>query len=373
MNRRLMSLAPLAPAVAIIAFAAAGAAAQGVAAGVASTRAGAGQNVIEDVQVGERDNLLRVALICRGECRVAARASGVFFLPGVQSALDVNLAGRSHNATGLRFVPVEGGSTLTIEAEAAILRASIKRCEIDHSPASCIDLEFAGGKAGAAKIANGAPSSKPKAPTQEKQAATSPAKAAPERMASAPTLRNGESDEAAASVSAPALRDAPDERLVFARFAPPERFAPPVDMQPFGAPVKKSEGPRPIIDRDKAAALIGSDVDIAAAAQEILGKRFGPAECGGSEARLRSDAWALEAMVNVGFCSAIAGDLEKADGVFIRLLEYTPDNYEALVGRALIAAKAGEKGVARKYFQDALNALPPIAESDRIVEAMAKL
>ena len=77
-------------------------------------------------------------------------------------------------------------------------------------------------------------------------------------------------------------------------------------------------------------------IDIAAAAQEILGKRFGPAECGGSEARLRSDAWALEAMVNVGFCSAIAGDLEKADGVFIRLLEYTPDNYEALVGRALM-------------------------------------
>ena len=371
MNRRLMSLAPLAPAVAIIAFAAAGAAAQGVAAGVASTRAGAGQNVIEDVQVGERDNLLRVALICRGECRVGARASGVFFLPGVQSALDVNLAGRSHNATGLRFMPVEGGSTLTIDAEAAILRASIKRCEIDRSPASCIDLEFAGGKPGAAKIANGAPSSKPQPPAQEKQAAASPAKAAPERTASAPTLRNGGSEEK--SASAPALRDAPDERLIFARFAPPERFAPPVDMQPFGAPIKKADSPRPIIDRDKAAALIGSDVDIAAAAQEILGKRFGPAECGGSEARLRSDAWALEAMVNVGFCSAIAGDLEKADGVFIRLLEFTPDNYEALVGRALIAAKAGEKGVARKYFQDALNALPPIAESDRIVEAMAKL
>ena len=54
-------------------------------------------------------------------------------------------------------------------------------------------------------------------------------------------------------------------------------------------------------------------------------------------------------------------------------LEFTPDNYEALVGRAVIAEQAEERGVARKYYQDALNALPPIEESNRIVEAMAAL
>ena len=82
---------------------------------------------------------------------------------------------------------------------------------------------------------------------------------------------------------------------------------------------------------------------------------------------------ALDAMIDVGFCKASAGDIEEADRLFTRLLAYTPDNYEALVGRALIAVENGETGDARKYFQDALNALPPIEESDLIVDAMQSL
>lgn len=339
MNRRLMSLAPLAPAIAIIAFAAAGAAAQGAAT--------ARLNALEDVQVGEAGKLLRVALICRSDCRVAARTSGVFYLPGVRSDLDIDLAGRSTNAKALQFQPVEGGSTMTIRADGAIAGASIKPCVIRSAPASCIDLEFTNG---AARLAAASPASS----------------AAPQKPA-----------EAAVSAPAPEpppLREAPEEeKLTLARFAPPERLAAPVATPAVASAPAMPEARRPIIDREKAAALIGEKFDIAAAAEEILGRRFGVAECSGAEARLRNDAWALDAMVNVGFCEAAAGDLEAADGVFIRLLEYTPDNYEALVGRALIAAQAGEKSIARKYFQDALNAPPPIAESGRIIKAMAEL
>ena len=72
-------------------------------------------------------------------------------------------------------------------------------------------------------------------------------------------------------------------------------------------------------------------------------------------------------------CSAARGDVVEADATLARLLEYTPDNYQALVGRAVIAELADEKNVAKKYYQDALNAPPPIAESTRIVEAMSAL
>jgi len=369
MDRRFLSLAPLAPALAIIAFAAAGAAAQGL----ASARASA----LEDVQVGEAGSLLRVALICRADCKLAARSSGVFFLPGVETSLDIDLAGRSANAERLTFQPAPGGSTLTISAGAPILAASIKRCEIDKAPASCIDLEFAAKDAKTVDLSSPRMEQRPEsgglagpARAEEKTAEANPASAPePPVSAEANPLRSGLDPGA----GRPALREAPgEERLIFARFAPPERFDPPGGAPPFNE-ARSPAARRPIIDREKAQALIAGGLDVGAAAGEILGRSFGVGECSGAEARLRTDAWALDAMVDVGFCRAIAGDLEAADGVFIRLLEFTPDNYEALVGRALIAARAGEKGVARKYFQDALNALPPIEESDRIVKAMAEL
>lgn len=349
MDRRLLSLAPLAPAIAIIVFAAAGAAAQGLAAARA--------NAIEDVQVGEAGKLLRVALICRADCRVAARASGVFFLPGVKSSLDIDLASRSANADGLKFEPVDGGSTMTIRADKAIVSASIKKCQIDAAPASCIDFEFAA------------------APTRTAAAAAAPTpRQAPAKPAAKPDAPDQRHAGAAPQIPPPPLREAPGrDQLVFARFAPPERLAPPEDAFAAPASPRGTGARRPIIDREKAATLLAGGIDIGAAATQILGRKFDIGDCGGAEARLRNNAWALEAMVDVGFCKAIDGDLEGADQIFIRLLEFTPDNYEALVGRALIAAKAGEKGVARKYFQDALNALPPIAQSDRIVKAMAEL
>lgn len=325
-------LAPLAPALAIIAFAAAGAAAQGLA-GLTENP----PNGLADVQVGERGKLMRIALLCHDECRVGARSSGVFFIPGIAETLIVDLAGRAGNAERLAFSAEEGGTSLTIEAEKPIVAASIKRCVIDGASASCIDIEFA-------ELLNLA----------RLQAVPAPA----------PVI-------AAARPDGPVLREAPGaDLLVFASLAPPERLAPPTALSP---PPLGDDGPRLILDRKKAEALLGARVDIGAEAAEILGRRFSPEICAAADTRLKADAWALEAMVEIGFCEAIAGRLGPADGVFQRLLAYTPDNYPALVGRALVAARRGDRESAEARFQDALNALPPIAESDRIVAAMARL
>jgi hypothetical protein len=336
MLRRLVPLTPLAPAAALILFVAANAAAEG-----------RGQNALEDVQIGEAGKLLRIALICSEDCRVGARAGDVFFLSGVDADLDVDLEGRSVHARAIAVEPGQGGSILTLDTEEEISRASIKPCFIDGLAASCIDIEFA---IEAAAVA--APSQKPVRPVEASHGQQTVNLTVP----APPQVR------AASTPPAPVLREAPEERLLtFARFAPPERFAPP------------AAGGRPVILKERAVALVTPKFDVAEMAEAILGKTFGISECEGAQARLKTDAWALEAMVDVGFCAAIAGDIDKAEGVFTRLLAYTPDNYEALVGRALIAAKIGDRDAAKKHLQDALNALPPIEESDRIVEAMAKL
>ncbi|MBI1366099.1 MAG: hypothetical protein GC153_09120 [Alphaproteobacteria bacterium] len=366
MARRFITLAPLAPALAVIAFAAAHAAAGGVT---------AERNRLEDVQVGAAGRLLRVALICRNDCHVLARAGGEFYLQGVEAALSVDISDRTTLASGLDFSIADGGTILRIKAAHTPQKASVKPCRIDGARASCIDLEFSGPDAARPQTiaAARAPGQAEKTPSQPK---TPPLGGRGEAIEK-PVAPAGKEPSLAQSAP-PALREAPDATLLtFARFAPPERLAPPTassTARGSGPPPASAAAGRPsIIDKTRAEQLLGEKFDFAAKATDILGRSFDSGECAAAKSQLAADAWNLEAMVDVGFCAAIAGDLEKADDLFARLLAYTPDNYEALVGRALIAAKAGEKSVARKYFQDALNAAPPIAASGRIVEAMTGL
>lgn len=355
-------IAPLMPAVAVMAFATAGAVAQAAVDGASAVGA---LNAIEDVQVGERGKLFRVVVICREECPAGARASGVFFLRDVSATLNVDLKGKSRMAERLLFAPVEGGTEMTVRAARDIVASSTKRCAVEGEAAACIDIEF-------------------DAPAGE--AATARAKGeAPLAAEHEPTILAAAQSRARQTGPAPRLREETGgERLIFASLAPPERFdAPSVKSPaapspaPEGAPDRAArgpdDGPRLIINREKAAALIGARVDVGGEAAEILARRFDGPTCAQAETRLKADAWALDAMVDLGFCRAAAGKLDEADGVFARLLDYTPDNYEALVGRALVAARRGRKDEAQRLFQSALNALPPIAESDRIVEAMARL
>lgn len=349
----------------------------GAAQSTAQAQAG---NSLKDVQVGEKGRLMRVALICTAQCGVGARSGGVFHLQGVDADLTIDLKGRSAIARSLHFSPVGGGADLSIKADALMTNAAVRRCAIDGADATCIDLEFAPPGVTAARV--GTPKAAPVVPARPTQ--TLEARPGGEALP-APRLEPASLDESGRSL------------LVLAQIAPPERIDPPPGaaqklLQPKQAPAKTPPPAprtapaaptlaavvtpgerRPIIRTDRAAALLGPEIDILKESARILGRPFGVAQCEAAQARLRADAWALDAMVDVGFCTAARGALEDADGMFIRLLKYTPDNYEALVGRALIAAKSGERSIARKYFQDALNVPPPIEESNRIVAALGAL
>ena len=142
-------------------------------------------------------------------------------------------------------------------------------------------------------------------------------------------------------------------------------------MQPVQKPVATTP---PVIREERPLpAPAKKTLNYAAEIKALLGKNLSPGFCASARATLQSDPWALQSMVDVGLCEAAAGNVEQADATLARLLEYTPDNYEAFVGRALIALQAGEKSVARRYFQSALNAPPPMAESSAIVAAMQAL
>ncbi len=361
---------------------------------------------LEDIQIGERGRTLRVALICTTQCAVAPDAAGGFRLDGVRAALDIDLSGRSRLANRLKIIPRDGSSLLTIEPAAAISRAAIITCDSDTEPAPCIELVFA---ADAAPAALAAASHGRTSPPRKK---TAPMKAEP---APRPAAQDAAAGDGSGARATPAIRDRaaadnlePAENipflgaaivdarprlregiapLSFPQFAPPERLAPPavephrlpapdqrsdaVDVAPANGSDGAQSSARPaLIDEDPVKMLAANGVDIRAEAGAILGKSLDVGACEGARARLMADAWALESMIDLAFCKAADGDLAAADNDFSRLLAYTPDNYEALVGRGLVALAEGDTRQGRKYFQDALNALPPIAESDRIVAAM---
>lgn len=325
-----------------------------IAASIAVAAASGGAPSLEDVQIGEKGRILRVALICSTRCEIAPDQAEAFRILGVDADLDVDLSARSALASRLTIVSAGAGSVLKIDAKARIDAAKIIDCRSDSGPAPCVEFRFA-----------------------EKAAAPPAGAPAP------PELRSGNEDAAGLSekkdlpfigtltlAPRPVLRDAPGLPQL-PQFAPPERLAPPSGAA--GDMPAALVGRPSFIAVDRAEALgERPGFDFKAEAGEILGKSFSVGACEGARARLLSDAWALQAMIDAAFCKAADGALEEADADFARLLAYTPDNYEALVGRGLIAIAAGERARGHRLLQDALNALPPIAESDRIVAAMER-
>ena len=299
-----------------------------------------------DVQVGERGNQTRIALLCVTACNIEKRSNTEFVLHGVGADLALDLSARSKFVSTFTAVPKSGGSLVRVNVNKAVEYANTKTCTVGGRAAACIDLFFASGDP-AGEI-NG-------------QGATTPESAAyqdPPEKSAKPTLREG----------------AVERLNNYAQVTPPERLkTPPVatlaKLRP--APGLVEVGKPAIRTRDPIRPAAG--LNYAARVRSLLGKELSPAYCNNAQATLQADPWALGAMVDVGLCTAARGDVAEAEEILSRLLEYTPDNYEAHVGRALIAADAGEKSVARKYFQDALNTPPPIEESNRIVQAMNAL
>lgn len=322
----------------------------------AAPSASATMGGLDDVQVGERDLQTRIALICDGDCVLEKRGDTEFFLRGAASDMMLDLADRSDNISGFTLTSGIDGSTLDVSAVRLVEYANAKTCSIGGRAAACIDLFF------------------------------SDAKPAPARLET-PTL------DRPALAAKPALRESAPERLSrYASLAPPERLAPPqnariASVQPVHDPValskpaiRENEPPSPRTSAPRSTAenqapqrSSPAPFDYAERVEVLLGKTLSSNFCATAKGTLDADPWALGSMVEVGLCQAAAGQTEEAEQTLSRLLAYTPDNYEAHVGRALIAMQIGEKGIARKYFQDALNAPPPIEESNRIVEAMNSL
>lgn len=369
---------------------------------------------LADIQVGENGTLTRVALACDVECFVVRRGDGAFFVTDIQADLSVDLLGRANNADRLVLTPVAGGSVLEIVGRGAVVHSAITDCLSGGQKGKCIDLTFEKIPP-RRQIATPTPSRDVVLrdeydqtfddPTLDDPAFGDPAFDDPAfggsdiedvavptdeipflGVAMTPTIEAPPSEK---FLPAPALRDQTGfELLQIGKLAPPERFSPPTvsqsspQMPESQEAVAKSirDGSKRIQSRgvaptpkDRAEEILAVSFDINEEAEKILGKKIDTGSCAVVRATLQADAWALDAMVDRGLCLGAEGKLVEADAIFQRLLAYTPDNYEALVGRALVAADQGETQLALKYFQNALNALPPVAESRRIVSFMQRI
>lgn len=311
--------------------------------------------LITDIRVGERGLQTRIALFCETPCAPEPRGDGAFFLPGAADAFELDISDAGARALRLESIVMNGGSALIIDYLGTVEESTAGPCMVAGRAASCLDLFFA-------------ESAVPDEP-EPGSVAAAPAirdEAQPERVAAAPE----ETDPV--SASPPALRETADERLTeYASLSEPERLQPPIlaKVQPIEETV--TIGTPTLRPSEPLTTKAGRDFEGRIAT--LLGRSLTPAYCNNAEATLQTDAWALGAMVDVGLCAAARGDAVDAESILSRLLEYAPDNYEALVGKAVIAELAGERGAALRFYQDALDATPPVRESARIVEAMAAL
>ncbi len=312
------------------------------------------QPVITDIRVGERGLQTRIALFCETPCAPEPRGDGAFFLPGAADAFELDISDAGARAVRLESIVMNGGSALIIDYTGTVEQSTAGPCTVAGRAAACLDLFFAETEA--------------------------PEEPEPGSFAAAPAIRETAQAESLAvaaqqtkaAPAPPALRESADERLsAYSSLSDPERLQPPIlaKVQPIEDTV--NVGTPTLRPNEPLSTKAGRDFEGRIAT--LLGKSLTPAYCNNAEATLQTDAWALGAMVDVGLCAAARGDATDAESILSRLLEYAPDNYEALVGKAVIAELAGERGAALRFYQDALDATPPVRESARIVEAMAAL
>ncbi|MEZ5920196.1 MAG: hypothetical protein R3C60_02480 [Parvularculaceae bacterium] len=338
-----------------------------IAAVTAMAAAGGDELRLEDVQIGEAGNVMRIALICNDECVIAPEPGATFMISGVDAAFDIDLTKRSRLASRLVISPVAGGSMLRLTAAADINEARVIECRSETGAAPCIELRFSTSH----KKAPAAPAPRP---VLREDAAKAVETGAPAPQKEVQTNRDDIPFLGAAVLApSPHLRDGPEKgELNLRGFEAPVRLTPD-DGGKTSAPPKVELRSDLGAEIEKFKAAYEPKFDITGTAQDILGRNFDVGACEGAKARLSADAWALDAMVDLAYCKAAKGDLDSADADLRRLLAYTPDNYEALLGRGLIALAKGDRDRGLALMQDSLNSLPPLAEATRISAAMRKL
>ncbi len=332
---------------------------------VALTDDAAEPPVITDIRVGERGLQTRIALFCETPCTPEPRGDGAFFLPDARDNFELDISDAGTRALRIQSIVMSGGSALVVSYDGALADTDAVPCEVGGREAACLDLYFLEAKEEDARTESVVQSEAAEETATLAEAPPIRDTAQPEKIAAAPA-------PAVAVMAKPALREAASERLTqFAKLAAPERLSPPIlaKVQPIEESVTVGT---PTL-RPSRSLAVKVERDFAGRINTLLGKTLTPAYCNNAEATLQTDAWALGSMVDVGLCAGARGDAIEAESILSRLLEYSPDNYEALVGKAVIAELAGERGAALRFYQDALNVPPPVRESARIVEAMAAI
>jgi len=163
---------------------------------------------LEDVQVGERDNQTRIALICDAPCVVEKLGAREFLLRGVDASLDVDLSARADNVSALHASPIDEGALLSVSTAAVIEYANTKSCTVGGRAAACIDLFFDLSSRTQEKVAVAAPSVKtPSAPSHNS------AQTAQKRAPSLRGATSAQSIAAKAKTQAPVLREGAPERM----------------------------------------------------------------------------------------------------------------------------------------------------------------
>lgn len=309
-------------------------------------------NRLQDVRIGERGEGTRIALFCRTGCSVQQNIEG-FFIAGIKDALTIDLAKYSANAHKITMRPVPGGVILQLVSPKVVLRSSVNDCRLEGVRATCIDLEFSPLALRRAPVL-----AQPRMPI-----------ATPEKPVAKPQAISLRAPQDLAARRASRIADRPGPGLRDGQQSPQRvpRIAVSASIPATPAAV------RPSVLRPAETGFVLGRVDFREQAELILERRLDSEACASAKAQLARDAWALGAMTTLGFCHGAKGEFEQAETIFRRLGGHNGADHEVLIGRALIAAIAGERSIARKFFNDALEAGPPDPVSTRINATMAKL
>lgn len=341
-----------------------------------------GENRLQDLQYGEREQYARIVLICRTPCAVNERKSG-FYIKELAESFSIDLSGRSQHADAIRYKGDVDGGMLTIVTDRKILRSNVKACPREAATATCIDLEFAPRALPAGSAPQTVSQTPSQAPGRAADRSEAGRKTPAESTAFATPLRDLEPKSPARRLAATDPQDEPEPNPVFLN-SRKRRLAAAEEAIAAGPPaagqtaeiVPASASPGLLatgvsLNPDAAATLL-ERISFREKAEQTLGLSIDQNQCALADARLLADAWAMDALTTVGFCKGAEGDFEAAETAFKRLTGLDRDNFEAWVGRALVAESAGENSGARIFYENALAASPPQKVRNQIEEILSR-
>lgn len=329
-------------------------------------------NRLQDIQIGEKGAFTRIAVFCRTDCQITTRSDG-FFIADIQDNLSINLKKISNNAQKITMIPTDNGSLLSIKSQNTALRSSVSTCRMQNISAKCIDLEFSA--APIERLAQPAPAI---STTRAIKTKRNNAKTAIKPSSTALTndvpitkhdleLRNpdsaGTQSKAGPSITVANANSTPQtskQSETLGNIRPGTQNPALIAVKsPINTPSKQKELQlRSPVLRSVETKKILTRIEFRQEAENIINTRFDLNTCNNAQKELQADAWALDAMADIGFCKGAEGKFAEAETIFKRLLTLDQNNTNANIGRALIARTSGEESIAKRFFQDALATSP---------------